>query len=65
VAALIFVFSSVMRLVEIQVLAKPFVNKQPSLVQMELQTMTLLTKAAVQDKLTLHVLIDYQLHAKS
>jgi hypothetical protein len=64
VAALISVFSSVMRLAEMQVLAKPLVNRQPSLVHLEIQPM-ILAEAAVQDKLALHVLIDYQLHAKS
>jgi hypothetical protein len=47
-----------------QVLTKAFVNKQPSLVHLEVQT-TASTSQTV-PKLALHdVLIDYQLHAKS
>jgi ribosomal protein S15P/S13E len=40
---------------EVQVLAKAFVNKQPSLVHLEVQAMTFQTKAA---KLALHVTIN-------
>jgi hypothetical protein len=48
-------------LAEVQVLANSLVNKQPSLAHLELQP----TPSAHRDKLALHVLIDYQLHAKS
>ena len=47
-------------MVEMQVLTKTFVNKQDSLVHLEIQATK--SKSA---KLALHLSIDYQLHAKS
>jgi hypothetical protein len=47
----------------VQVLAKAFVNKQPSLVHLENQATASLAQTV--PKLAVHVLIDYQLHAKS
>jgi hypothetical protein len=46
---------------EMQVLAKAFVNKQHSLVHLEVQA----TRSSTVPKLSLDVLIDYQLHVKS
>jgi hypothetical protein len=47
----------------VHLLAKAFVNKQPNLAHLEGQATASLAQTV--PKLALHVLIDYQLHAKS
>jgi hypothetical protein len=62
-AASLLVVALMAALAEVQVLAKAFVNKQHSPVHLEVQATPSPNQTV--PKLALHVLIDYQLHAKS